>query len=130
MAQIGTGRIVNIASIQGNYGAERSSTYSASKHAVIGYTRSIAVEWAPHGITCNAICPGYIDTHQGARDDHSQNFLARVAARTPVGRTAGPDEVADLVAWMIGTPSKRPNSSYLNGSIITLDGGITAGLGL
>ena len=124
------GRIVNIASIQGLFGAARSSTYSASKHAVIGYTRSIAVEWGAYGITCNAICPGYIDTAQGARDEHSRNFHNRVLARTPVQRTAGPAEVADWVALLVKKPEPRTKTDYLNGSIITLDGGITAGTGI
>jgi 3-oxoacyl-[acyl-carrier protein] reductase len=128
MAKKKKGRIVNIASIQGLFGAERSSTYIASKHALIGYTKAIAVEWGPMGIACNAICPGYIDTHQGARSEHSKNFLERVKSRTPVGRTAKPQEVAELVAFLVSP--KNENGNYLNGSILTLDGGITAGLGL
>jgi 3-oxoacyl-[acyl-carrier protein] reductase len=128
MAKKKKGRIVNIASIQGLFGAERSSTYIASKHALIGYTKAIAVEWGPMGIACNAVCPGYIDTHQGARSEHSKNFLERVKSRTPVGRTAKPREVAELVAFLVNPKSE--NGNYLNGSILTLDGGITAGLGL
>jgi 3-oxoacyl-[acyl-carrier protein] reductase len=131
MAKAQAGRIINIASIQGLFGAERSSTYAASKHAVIGYTRSIAVEWGRFGVTCNAICPGYIDTSQGARDAHTLNFKKQVSARTPAGRIASPVEVAELVSWIVGPPKRRTSTpAYLNGSILTLDGGITAGTGL
>ena len=123
MRRRGRGRVINIASIQGLLGSERSSTYVASKHAMIGYTRAIATEWGPSGITCNAVCPGYVDTRMGAQKKFAE--LPAIKRRTPVKRIAHPEEVADLVAWIAG-----PHSGYLNGAILTLDGGISASLGL
>ncbi len=130
MAQAKGGRIVNIASIQGLTGAERSSTYSASKHAMIGYTRSIAAEWGPLGITCNAICPGYVDTAQGARDEHSRNFQAKVVARTPTRRILKPEEIASWATALVQRPAPGDPGLATNGSIITVDGGIMAETGI
>lgn len=113
----GHGRILNIASIQGLVGAARSSTYVASKHGMIGYTKAIAVEWGAYGITCNAICPGYVETSMGARSSE----LERVLERTPVHRVATPEEIAAMVAHLAG-----PESGYVNGAAIVMDGGITA----
>jgi 3-oxoacyl-[acyl-carrier protein] reductase len=125
MRQRGYGRIVNIASIQGQFGAKQSSTYSASKHAVIGYTRNIAAEWGAYGITANAVCPGYIATAMGAQDDKLSDHTARVLQRTPVRRLGQPSEVAELVDFLV-----RFESGYINGSIINIDGGITADVGI
>lgn len=130
MARAKGGRVLNIASIQGFTGAERSSTYSASKHAMIGYTRSIAAEWGPQGITCNAICPGYVDTAQGARDEHSRNFESKVIARTPSRRILKPDEIAAWAGFLVRKPNRGSSELAANGSIFTLDGGITAEIGL
>jgi 3-oxoacyl-[acyl-carrier protein] reductase len=119
----GFGRIVNVASIQGLAGAARSSTYVASKHALIGYTRAIAAEWGEHGITCNAVCPGYIDTKMGAGGDGS--YLARVLERSPVKRQGTPGEIAALVAHLVG-----PHGGYINGATLVADGGILASVGI
>jgi 3-oxoacyl-[acyl-carrier protein] reductase len=125
------GRIVNIASIQGFLGAERSSTYSASKHAVIGYTRAIAAEWGPQGIACNAISPGYVDTAQGARDELARDFQNRVIQRTPSRRILAPGEIAELASFLCRKPgSKEPRTGAINGAVLTIDGGITAETGL
>lgn len=124
MRRRGFGRIINIASTQGTLGAARSSTYVASKHAVVGYTRSIAAEWGAHGITCNAVCPGYVDTQMGVQaavPDH----LNRVLSATPVGRIASPEEIARVVTFLA-----HDASGYINGAIWLVDGGITAHVGL
>jgi 3-oxoacyl-[acyl-carrier protein] reductase len=121
----GFGRIVNIASVHGLFGAARSSTYVASKHAMIGYTRAIAAEWGAFGITCNAVCPGYVETAMGAQDDKIQDHRRRVLERTPVGRIAMPDEVAALVGQLTDR-----RTAYVNGAVIVIDGGLTAHLGL
>jgi 3-oxoacyl-[acyl-carrier protein] reductase len=125
MKALGTGRIVNIASIQGLVGAAQSSTYVASKHAMIGYTRAIAAEWGEYGITCNAVCPGYVDTKMGIQPDQKQDYLKQVLARSPVKRIATPDEIATLVGFLV-----TPSAAYLNGSVLVADGGITASLGI
>ncbi len=119
------GRIVNIASIQGLLGASRSSTYVATKHAMIGYTRSIASEWGAYGITCNAICPGYVDTQMGIQSKSVQDHRKKVLLRTPSRSIATPDQIAFQVLNFLST-----ESAYLNGSIVVADGGITADVGI
>ena len=121
----GAGRIVNIASVHGRFGAARSSTYVASKHAVIGYTRALAAEWGGHGITCNAVSPGYIDTRMGAQAEAGDDHRLRIERRTPAGRLGRPEEVAGLVAWLLG-----PDSAYVNGAVMTIDGGLSADVGI
>jgi 3-oxoacyl-[acyl-carrier protein] reductase len=115
------GRIVNICSIQGLLGAENSSTYVASKHALIGYTKSVAAEWGRYNITSNAICPGYIDTRMGIQENSISDHKNKILSLTPSGKTGTSLQVADLVKFIIKT-----ESAYLNGSIITLDGGISS----
>lgn len=122
MASRGGGRVVNIASVQGTRGAARSSTYSTSKHALVGLTRSLAVEWGNRGITCNAICPGYVDTAMGLDEEGNPGITARAMARIPAGRQATPDEVASLVAYLASA-----EAAYMNGAVLPLDGGFSAG---
>jgi 3-oxoacyl-[acyl-carrier protein] reductase len=115
------GRIVNISSIQGLFGGARSSTYAATKHAIIGYTKAIAAEWGAYGITCNAICPGYIDTEMLANaDPGSRKELLR---RIPAGRFGSAEEVARLVAFITGS-----FGGYINGSALVMDGGLSSHL--
>src|SRR5262249_17735272 len=80
MVQRGWGRVVNVASIAGRAGAAFIAAYSASKHAVLGFTRSGAAEVATSGVTANAVCPGYVDT------DMTRESIARIVTKT--GRTA------------------------------------------
>lgn len=119
------GRIVNIASIQGYLGASLSSTYVASKHGVIGYTRAIAAEWGTYGITCNAICPGYVNTPMGAQDAKQENHRLKIIDKIPLNRIAEPDEIAHCVNYLI---SKE--AGYISGSVITIDGGLSCHIGL
>ncbi|HYO70034.1 MAG TPA: SDR family NAD(P)-dependent oxidoreductase [Archangium sp.] len=117
----GYGRIVNISSIQGLFGGARSSTYAATKHALIGYSKTLAVEWGAYGITCNAICPGYIDTEMLANaDPGARKELLR---RIPTGRFGTAEDVARLVAFLVG-----PHGSYINGSALVIDGGLSSHL--
>jgi len=115
------GRIVNIASIQGLFGGALSSTYAATKHAIVGYSKAIAAEWGAYGITCNALCPGYIDTEMLANaDPGARKELLR---RIPVGRLGSAEEVARLVAFVTG-----PFGGYINGSALVMDGGLSSHL--
>jgi 3-oxoacyl-[acyl-carrier protein] reductase len=117
----GYGRIVNISSIQGLFGGAYSSTYAATKHALIGYSKTLAAEWGAYGITCNAVCPGYIDTEMLANaDPASRQALLR---RIPAGRFGTPEEVARLVAFLVG-----PHGGYVNGSALVMDGGLSSHL--
>lgn len=122
MKDAGYGRVVNISSIQGLFGGALSSTYVATKHALVGYTKAVAAEWGAHGITCNAVCPGYTETEMlAAADPEVKKELLR---RIPSGRFAAPEEVAHLVAFVVG-----PHGGYLNGSALVMDGGLSAHLG-
>lgn len=117
----GFGRIINISSIQGLFGGALSSTYVATKHAVVGYSKAMAAEWGASGITCNAVCPGYIDTEMLANADPAvrQELLKRI----PTGRFGRPEEVAELVAFLAG-----PAGGYVNGSALVMDGGLSSHL--
>ena len=125
MKAAGFGRIVNVASIQGFLGSPYSSTYVATKHAVIGYTRTIAAEWGQYGITCNAVCPGYVMTAMGARDDELDDYTKKVMAKSPVKILAKPEDIGNLIYYLTGE-----HGQYINGSIINIDGGITAHVGI
>ena len=122
MAARGWGRVVNIASVQGLRGAARSSTYSTSKHALVGLTRSLAVEWGDRGVTCNAICPGYVDTAMGLDETRNPGITRSAMARIPAARQATPAEVAGLVTYLAGE-----EAAYVNGAVLPIDGGFCAG---
>jgi len=125
MKEQGYGRIVNVASIQGLLGSAHSSTYVASKHGMIGYTKTIAAEWGQHGITCNAVCPGYVDTALGVQTDKISDYMQRVLEKSPVQRVAVPDEIAALILHLVG-----PHGGYINGASYTIDGGISSHVGI
>ena len=126
------GRVVNIASNAGKQASADGAAYSASKFAVIGLTQASAMDLAPHGITVNAVCPGPINTDRMSyweRDQAAQRgltqeeFRAQVVAssadRTPLGRIAEAEDVANLVAFLAG-----PDSSLITGQSYNVNGGI------
>jgi 3-oxoacyl-[acyl-carrier protein] reductase len=116
----GAGRIVNIASTEALGATPRTAPYTASKHGVVGLTRSLAVELGRRGVTANCICPGPILTGMTASipDDAKQQFARR---RVPVGRYGTPEEVAHMVLSLV-----LPAMAYVNGAVIPVDGGMTA----
>jgi 3-oxoacyl-[acyl-carrier protein] reductase len=116
----GSGRIVNIASTEALGATPRTAPYTASKTAVIGLTRSLAVELGRRGVTANCVCPGPIRTAMTAAipDEAKETFARR---RVPVGRYGEPEEVAHVILSLV-----LPASSYLNGAVIPVDGGMTA----
>lgn len=114
----GAGKIVIVASVLGSQGGLRVPAYAASKHAVIGLTRALCNEWAPHGVNVNAIAPGYTatDNTQALRDDpeRSRALLARI----PAGRFAEPSEIAGAAVFLCSDAA-----AYCHGSVVTVDGG-------
>jgi NAD(P)-dependent dehydrogenase (short-subunit alcohol dehydrogenase family) len=127
MLQAGFGRIINVASIAGLRGAAYISAYVSSKHAVIGLTRSLALEYASRNITVNAICPGYVDTdivksavaNIVSKTGRSESdALATLISGNPQRRLIEPREVANTVLWLC-----RPGSESVTGQSIVLAGG-------
>jgi NAD(P)-dependent dehydrogenase (short-subunit alcohol dehydrogenase family) len=109
MLEAGRGRIVSIASTAGLRGVPHVSAYSASKHGLIGFTRSLALEVAKRGITVNTVCPGYTDTDMTERAARAvmegtgrtrEEAEQRIARVSPLGRLLRPDEVAAAVVWL------------------------------
>lgn len=122
MVRQGTGgSIVNMASVGGMLAAPGASPYIASKHAVIGLTRSAAVEYGPHGIRVNAVSPGSIRTEMLHTVFGSDEAMQLSAKAHPLGRIGTPEEVAHAVTWLFSE-----SSSYYTGQVLTLDGGLTA----
>jgi NAD(P)-dependent dehydrogenase (short-subunit alcohol dehydrogenase family) len=121
----GGGAIVNVSSGLGLRGSAGLSIYSALKHAVLGLTRSVAAEVVSEGIRVNAVCPGATDTPMLRSSVESsggdREILNQMARRIPAERLAQPEEVADVVVWLIGG-----GSSYVVGAAIAVDGGATA----
>lgn len=122
MLQQGSGVIVNCASAFGSVGAPGGAIYSASKHAVIGLTRSVALEQIKQGIRINAISPGAVDT-PGVQTMTSGNpkMIEQTAAAHPIGRIAKPEEIADAVIYLCSD-----GASFVVGSVFSVDGGLTA----
>jgi NAD(P)-dependent dehydrogenase (short-subunit alcohol dehydrogenase family) len=117
------GRIVNTASIAGVIGWPNLSGYTAAKHAVIGLTRSGALEAAEAGVTVNALCPGSMDTQmlwEGAEGLNMSAHDARelLTSAIPAGRIAGPQEVADVAVWLL-----LDAPGFMTGAVIPADGG-------
>jgi 3-oxoacyl-[acyl-carrier protein] reductase len=123
LLEAGDGRIVNIASTEGLGATPSISPYTASKHGVVGLTRSLACELGPRGITVNCVCPGPIHTGMTAviPDEMKQRFARR---RVPLRRYGDPEEVAHMVLNLA-----LPASSFVNGAIVTVDGGLSAKFG-
>jgi gluconate 5-dehydrogenase len=116
------GRIINMASIGGLVGLQMSVAYCASKGGVVQLTRTLAVEWASHGVTVNAIAPCTFETPMvKAVIDSEPEYRQRVVDRIPVGRMGQPEEVIGAVIYLAA-----PSSSMVTGHILSVDGGYTA----
>jgi len=122
MLERGGGSIVNCSSVAGLVGFETIAAYVASKHGVVGLTRTAALEYAKDGIRVNAICPGVIDTEMVERFTGGQEeATSSMVAMEPVGRMGRPEEIADAVVWLCSD-----RSSFTTGQAIAVDGGFVA----
>jgi NAD(P)-dependent dehydrogenase (short-subunit alcohol dehydrogenase family) len=123
MLEVGTGAIVNVASRAALLGGVAGAAYVASKHALLGLTRSIAATYAPNAIRCNAVCPGAVATGIGSTaDPHDpadiERWLPLLGTAT---RIAEPDEIAAVISWLASD-----EAGNVNGGILTADGGWSA----
>jgi NAD(P)-dependent dehydrogenase (short-subunit alcohol dehydrogenase family) len=127
MAERRWGRVVNVASIAGKMGAPYISAYAATKHAVVGFTRAIAMEVAARGVTVNAVCPGYVDTEMtvesvarivGKTGIAAEQAMEHIRRSSPQNRLFTAEEVAYLIASVCD-----PRAGGVNGQSLVLDGG-------
>jgi len=121
MLKQGGGTIVNTASAAGLVGLPYASAYVASKHGVVGLTKTAALEYAKQGIRVNCICPGYIQTPMTAQGMSDPERRALMIASEPVGRVGNPEEVAEAVVWLCSDAA-----SFVTGHTMTVDGGYVA----
>ncbi len=122
MLSNGGGVIVNCSSVAGLVGFAGSAAYVASKHGIIGLTRTAALEYAPMGIRINAICPGVIDTPMVRRVIHDDPEQARqILALEPIGRMGNPEEIAAAVLWLCSDAA-----TFVIGHPLVVDGGLVA----
>ena len=121
MVDQGYGRIVNISSQAGLVGIPRHAAYSASKAAVIGLTKVLALEWGSHGVTVNCVAPTFIRTPGTADRLDQPDFLADVVSRIPVGHVGTTTDVAGAVIYLAS-----PAAALVTGSVLVIDGGWTA----
>jgi NAD(P)-dependent dehydrogenase (short-subunit alcohol dehydrogenase family) len=117
------GSIVNVASVAGLVGIADRAAYNASKHGLIGLTRTLAAEWGGQGVRVNAVCPGWVKTQMDAADQAGGSYTdADITGRVPMGRFATPDDIARAIAFL----ADENESGFVNGHTLVVDGGWTA----
>lgn len=116
MKDAGHGRVVFVSSVAAMLGQPAQVAYAASKAGLIGVARTLAVEWASHGITCNVVVPGVIETPKAGR--LAPKIRSQYLERIPLARTGLPEEVAGTIAFLLS-----PAAGYLNAATIRVDGG-------
>jgi NAD(P)-dependent dehydrogenase (short-subunit alcohol dehydrogenase family) len=126
MLNHGGGSIVNTASIAGLIGFPQHGMYTASKHAVLGLTKSAALEYGAQGIRINAVSPGTIQTEMldrfaGETEEEQQKTKEYLMSKNPIGRIGEPKEIAGAVLWLCSE-----EASFMLGQSVTVDGGFTA----
>src|SRR5579863_3345351 len=117
------GSIVNVASVAGLVGVADRAAYNASKHGLIGLTRTLAAEWGGRGVRVNAVCPGWVKTEMDAVDQAAGTYTdADITGRIPMARFASPDDVAHAIAFL----ADPAESAFVNGHCLSVDGGWAA----
>ena len=123
MLAVGRGSIINVASVAGLLGIADRAAYNASKHGLIGLTRTLAAEWGGRGVRVNAVCPGWVKTEMDVADQTSGGYVdADIIGRVPMGRFATPDDIASAIAFL----ADETQSGFINGHALAVDGGWTA----
>jgi NAD(P)-dependent dehydrogenase (short-subunit alcohol dehydrogenase family) len=117
------GCIVNVASVAGLVGVADRAAYNASKHGLIGLTRTLAAEWGGRGVRVNAVCPGWVKTEMDVASQSEGHYSDYdITGRVPMGRFASPDDVANAILFL----ADETRSAFINGAVLTVDGGWTA----
>jgi NAD(P)-dependent dehydrogenase (short-subunit alcohol dehydrogenase family) len=120
MLEAGAGAIVNVASVAGLLAVADRAAYNASKHGLIGLTRTLAAEWGGRGVRVNAVCPGWVKTEMDLADQAGGSYTdGDITGRVPMGRFAAPDDIARAIAFL-GDPVE---SGFINGHCLSVDGG-------
>jgi NAD(P)-dependent dehydrogenase (short-subunit alcohol dehydrogenase family) len=120
MLERGSGSIVNVSSVAGLLGVADRAAYNASKHGLVGLTRTLAAEWGGRGVRVNAVCPGWVKTEMDAEDQAGGGYTdSDIEGRVPMGRFAKPEDVAQTVAFL----ADPEQSGFVNGHTLSVDGG-------
>jgi meso-butanediol dehydrogenase / (S,S)-butanediol dehydrogenase / diacetyl reductase len=120
MLELGQGSIINAASVAGPFLGSSQHAYASAKGGVVGFTRALALSYAPNNIRANTICPGLIRTPMAEFIFRGETASARYLDATPMGRPGEPEEVANLALFLASN-----ESSFITGAVITIDGGVT-----
>lgn len=119
----GSGSIINVASVAGVLGIADRAAYNASKHGLIGLTRTLAAEWGGRGVRVNAVCPGWVKTEMDVTDQAAGGYQDQdITGRVPMGRFATPDDIARAIAFL----ADARESGFVNGHALLVDGGWSA----
>jgi NAD(P)-dependent dehydrogenase (short-subunit alcohol dehydrogenase family) len=120
MLEAKRGSIVNVASVAGLVAVADRAAYNASKHGLVGLTRTLAAEWGGRGVRVNAVCPGWVKTEMDAADQAGGSYSdTDITGRVPMGRYASPDDVALAIAFL----ADDAESGFVNGHTLSVDGG-------
>jgi NAD(P)-dependent dehydrogenase (short-subunit alcohol dehydrogenase family) len=120
MLEQGSGSIVNVSSVAGLLGVADRAAYNASKHGLIGLTRTLAAEWGGRGVRINAVCPGWVKTEMDVEDQAGGGYTDEdIVGRVSMGRFAKPEDVARAIAFL----ADPEQSGFINGHTLSVDGG-------
>jgi NAD(P)-dependent dehydrogenase (short-subunit alcohol dehydrogenase family) len=123
MLEAGSGSIVNVASIAGLRAVSDRAAYNASKHGLVGLSRTLAAEWGGRGVRVNTVCPGWVKTEMDAADQAAAHYTDDdIVGQVPMARFAAPGDVAEAVAFLANDQA----SGFVNGVALPVDGGWTA----